>query len=163
MNVDSILSTFNECGADYILIGGMNFFLVHQPVVTMDVDLWIADNDGNYRAVHRALVSLGAEISFDAKGDAWRQLQADESPLWLRRQAVFCLFTPHGPLDIFRHVPGLEDGFEALRDQCPIRHTPSAIPFRSLSDELMIRCQLALPEPIRKIDRMRALGHIPGP
>ena len=43
MNVDLILSTFNRHQADCILIAGMNFFIIHEPVTTFPVDLWIAD------------------------------------------------------------------------------------------------------------------------
>ena len=37
--------------------------------------------------------------------------------------------------------------------------TPAGIPYRSLNDELMIRCQLALPPSVPKLDRLRALGY----
>lgn len=161
MNVDAILAAFNGHGADYILIGGMNFFLAHQPVTTFDVDLWIADSEANRRATHGALVELRAEVSWSSKGDDWRRLTNDDPADWLVRQSVHCLFSPHGPVDIFRHVPGLEVGYAVLRGECPIRKTPSGIPFRSLSDELMILCQLALPEPLRKLDRIRSLGYDP--
>ena len=159
MNVDRILSTFNRHQADYILIGGMNFFLVHEPVTTFDVDLWIGETAANHQAVHAALVELQAEVSLSPKGDDWRRLLPEESPSWLARQSVHCLFTPHGPLDVFRQVAGLEEGYAALHGQCPLRQTPSGVPFRSLSDELMIRCQLALPENLRKLDRLRSLGY----
>jgi len=162
MNVDLILSTFNEAGADYILIGGMNFFLVHQPVTTFDVDLWVADNDGNLRAVHNALAKLNAEVSFDPCGDDWRSVSGLAGWEWLRRAPLFCLNSPHGAIDVFRHVRGLEAGYQALRDACPMHATPSGIPFRSLPDDLMIRCQLALGESERKHDRLRALGYREG-
>ena len=159
MNVDLILSTLNRHTADYILIGGMNFFIVHQPVTTFDVDLWVADNDANWTAVHAALSELQAEVSFSPKGDDWRLVSSLESSVWLRRAALFCLNSPHGAIDVFRSVRGLEAGYDVWSPQCPIRATPSGIPFRSLSDELMIRCELALPESERKHDRLRALGH----
>jgi hypothetical protein len=159
MDVDLILSTFNRRQAEYILIGGMNFFIVHEPVVTFDVDLWVADMESNHRAVHAALVELQAEVSFSPKGEDWRRLLAEEPPAWLTRQSVHCVVSPHGPVDVFRHVPGLEAGYAALREQCPMRQTPSGVPFRSLNDELMIRCQLALPANQRKLDRLRALGY----
>ena len=162
MNVDLILSTFNRHQVDYILIGGMNFFIVHEPVTTFDIDLWIADTEPNHQAVHAALVELQSEVSFSSKGDDWRRLCMEESSTWLARQSVHCLFTPHGPVDVFRHVPGLEDGYNTLRDQCPLRQTRSGVSFRSLSDDLMIRCQLALPEHLRKLDRLRALGYQAG-
>ncbi len=159
MNVDLVLATFNARSAQYILIGGMNFFIVHQPVTTFDVDLWVNDTDPNLGAVHAALVDLEAEVSFSPKGDDWRLISGLSSPGWLRRAPVFCLNSPHAPIDIFRFVPGLEEGFAQLEPRCPMRQTPTSVPFRSLSDELMIRCQLALPEAERKQDRLRALGY----
>src|SRR5678815_4764255 len=101
MNVDLILSTFNEAHADYILIGGMNFFLNHQPVLTWDIDLWISSREENIEAVHTALARLQAEVSFDRKGDDWQPLKAMASGAWLKRSAVHCLNSPHGPIDIF--------------------------------------------------------------
>jgi hypothetical protein len=159
VNVDLILSTFNQHHADYILIGGMNFFLNHEPVTTFDVDLWIADTRENHQVVHVALSELHAEVSFSPKGDDWRQVCAFDSAAWLQRSAVFCLFSPNGSIDIFRSVPGLEAGFATSRDLCPVRQTPTGVPYRSLNDELMIRCQLALPEADQKKDRLRSLGY----
>jgi hypothetical protein len=79
---------------------------------------------------------------------------------WLRRAAVFCLNSPHGAIDVFLAVRGLDAGFAALKEKCPLRKTPSGVSFRSLSDDLMIACQLALSESERKQDRLRALGYI---
>ena len=159
MNVDLILSTFNEQGVDYVLIGGMNFFLVYQPVSTFDVDLWVGDDENNLQAVHAALTKLDAEVSFDPKGERWQAISGLTDWKWLRRAPLFCLNSPHGAMDVFRFVRGLEAGYGALNGSCPMRQTPSGISFRSLSDELMIQCQLALSEPERKQDRLRALGY----
>lgn len=161
MKVDLILSTFGGHRADYVLIGGMNFFLVHAPVTTFDVDLWINDVPENHERVHLALSELAAEVSLSPKGDDWRLVGEFRDASWLRRSAVFCLNSPHGAIDVFRQVAGLEDGFAALAPQCPLRRTPTGVEFRSLSDELMVRCQMALPEPLRKMDRLRTLGFNP--
>ncbi len=158
MNVDLILATMNQSGAQYVLIGGMNFFLVHDPVTTFDVGFWISDSSENLAAVHAALGGLEAEVSFLPSGDDWQPVSRLPGPAWLRRSAVFCLNSRHGAIDIFREVPGLEEGFDRLAPTCPVRWTPTGVPFRSLNDDLMIRCQLALPEPARKLDRLRALG-----
>lgn len=158
MNVDLVLGKFNESRADYILIGGMNFFIVHQPVATLDIDFWIADSEMNHAAVHAALSALEAEVSFSPKGDDWRPVSSLESPSWIAREGVHCLNSPHAAIDIFRAVPGLEEGFDALKPRCPIRTTRAGVKFRSLSDDLMVRCQLALPETQRKLDRLRFFG-----
>jgi hypothetical protein len=34
MNVDHVLRTFADCGVEYLLIGGMNFLLRREPVLT---------------------------------------------------------------------------------------------------------------------------------
>jgi len=159
MDVDRILSAFNDEHADYILIGGMNFFLNHAPVVTFDIDLWISDVPSNIDATHRALASLNAEASFDRKGDDWRRVSELGGSGWIRRQGVHCLNSPHGPIDIFLSVPGLGSEFTVLKPACPIRKTPGGVAYRSLNDDGMIRCQLALPAGIRKLDRLRALGY----
>lgn len=158
MNVDLILSTFRRHEADFVLIGGMNFFLVHSPVTTFDVDLWVKDDGETHRRVHHALAELAAEVSFSPKGDDWQLVGdlADES--WLRRSAVFGLNSPPGAVNVSRSVTGLDEGYAVLAPTCPLRRTPTGIEFRSLSDELMIKCQLALPKAVRKLDRLRALG-----
>ena len=160
MNVDLILSTFNQHRADYILIGGMNFFLNHQPVFTLDVDLWASDTAPNLTAIHRALRELDVEVSFDSKGADWRLVQSFDSAAWLSRRAVHCLTSPHGSIDVFFQVKGLEAGYGALRPECEYKSTPSGVSYRSLSDALMIRCQLALEPRLRKLDRLRTLGYI---
>jgi hypothetical protein len=38
MNVDEILGELGAAGVDYLLIGGMNFLLRHEPELTFDVD-----------------------------------------------------------------------------------------------------------------------------
>ena len=51
MNIDEILATMNRHGCQFLLIGGMNFMLRHQPILTYDVDLWVEDSDENRRRV----------------------------------------------------------------------------------------------------------------
>jgi len=88
MNVDHIFESFNRQGVDYLLIGGMNFLLCHQPILTFDVDLWINDTVDNRRRCEAALAALAAE---------WGRTNADWGPVapkaagWLDQQAVFCL------------------------------------------------------------------------
>lgn len=42
-----MLTAFNAAGVEYMLIGGMNYLLRHDPVLTFDVDVWINDAEGN--------------------------------------------------------------------------------------------------------------------
>src|SRR5207244_4258020 len=104
MNVDEILRSLNAEGVDYLLIGGMNFLIRHLPELTFDVDIWVRDGEENLARLNRALERLGA---------AWGRTETEWGPVphhwaWLQGQAVFCLTTAHGALDVFREVHGLE-------------------------------------------------------
>ena len=101
MNVDHILETLNGHQVAYILIGGMNFLLRHTPVLTYDVDLWIDDTPENLDRCEKALGELQAE--WGATDNDWGPVSS-KTPGWLGSQAVFCLTSPHGAVDIFRLV-----------------------------------------------------------
>jgi len=153
MNVDQILETFHRHQVAYILIGGVNFLVQHAPVLTYDVDLWIEDTPPNLDRCEKALADLQAE--WGPSENDWQPV-ADKKPGWLAGQTVFCLTSPHGAIDVFRGVAGLES-WSACRGRAPALHTAAGTVFRGLSDEDMLRCQLALPEAERKADRVRAL------
>jgi hypothetical protein len=153
VNVDRILETFNRHGVACLLIGGMNFLLRHQPVLTYDVDLWIEDAPENAPRCEQALADLDAE--WGPTDHDWRPV-AQRAPGWLRTQGVFCLTSPHGPIDIFRAVRGLGEwaasAARGLRSQ-----TAAGVSYLALSDEDMLACQLALDEDDRKPERVRVL------
>lgn len=153
MDVERILQAFNEEKVRSILIGGMNFFLRHDPVSTYDVDLWIEDSEVNKARASRALSSLEAEWG---RTDAeWKRVLPDG--FWMRGQGCFCLTSPAGSIDIFLAVDGLEDGFEACFARAVHTRTLGGVNYVALSDSDMIRCQEALPEGLRKLDRVRVL------
>jgi hypothetical protein len=156
MNVDAILRALNDEQVDYLLIGGMNFLLRHEPELTFDVDVWVADEQENLGRLNRALMALGA---------AWGPTEATWAPVpedsgWLRRQMVFCLTTEHGALDVFRDVRGLEGRYRECRKAAVPGRTASGIAFAGLSDADMLTCQEALPEPQRKVRRMATLRRV---
>ena len=153
MNVDHLLSTMNRHGVRYLLIGGMNFMLRHQPILTFDVDLWIDDTSENRRHCEGALADLDAE--WGATEESWGAV-TKLSPDWLGTQEVFCLATPHGAIDIFRKIAGLEV-WQASWQQAVPTSTVAGTLYRGLSDEDMLRCQLALSPGEQKQDRIRVL------
>ncbi len=153
MNVDAILDTFNQTGVNYLLIGGMNFLLRHQPILTFDVDLWIEDTVSNRRACEAALATLGAE--WGATETDWQPV-AKRAAGWLDRQAVFCLYSPQGAIDIFRSVPGLGDWLES-NEIAISAQTSSGIRYKGISDADMLKCQLALDPGQQKAERIKVL------
>ena len=156
MNADAILESFRRHEVDAILIGGMNFLLRHQPVLTFDVDFWVKDDDENLSRVATALHDLGAE--WGKTEETWGPLPGGHD--WLRPQSVFCLTTPHGAVDIFRSVEGLDGQYEACKTRSSVERTAGGISFRSLSDQDMLACQLALPENLRRLDRTNYLRNL---
>ena len=112
------------------MIGGMHFLIRHAPLLTYDVDLWIEDSNANRGKAERALAALDAE---------WGATDADWGPVatklagWLSTQAVFCLNSPHGAIDIFRAVAGL-GGWRASAQSGIDCITAGGIAYRGHSD-----------------------------
>lgn len=153
VNVDAILDELNRHEVDYLVIGGMSFLLRHQPILTFDVDFWICPEPENQRRCERALASLQAE---------WGRSEQDWGPVagkpsgWLAGQSVFCLNSPQGAIDIFLSVPGLES-WPQTKQRAITSTTGSGIRYHAISDDDMLRCQLALPPEQRKMDRIAYL------
>jgi hypothetical protein len=53
----------------------------------------------------------------------------------METQAIFCLTTKHGALDIFREVRGLENDYDECRGRAYCSKTATGIPYAGLSDE----------------------------
>lgn len=153
MNVDAIFQTLTQHHVEWILIGGMNYLLNHEPVLTYDVDLWIRDAAPNRVRVCQALVEL--ECSWGPTEDSWAPVPND--PSWLTQQPLFCLTSPYGAIDLFREVLGMEGRFAECWEAARERATAAGQPYRSLSDLHMLQCQLALPEELRKQARITRL------
>ena len=153
MNVDLILETLNRCDVSCILIGGMNYLLRHEPVLTYDVDVWIDDTPENRRRCELALCELDAE--WGCTDDDWKPVR-QHSAGWLDRQGLYCLSSPHGAIDIFRSVAGLID-WQAARSTALCEKTAGDIAYLGLSDEDMLKCQYALDEGLRRHNRIETL------
>jgi hypothetical protein len=156
VNVDGILEAFDRRQVRAILIGGMNFLLRHQPVLTFDVDLWVADSEENLGRVAEALRDI--EARWGRTDTTWGQIP--EGFAWLRGQSVFCLTSRLGAIDIFREVAGLEGQWAACHTRATNERTATGIPYVSLSDRDMLACQMALPEGERRADRVRYLERL---
>jgi len=153
MNVDEILRALNQNEVDYLLIGGMNFLLLHLPELTFDVDIWVNDDPQNLSRLNSALHVLGGE--WGRTEAEWKKVPTDWH--WLQSQSVFCLTTAQGALDVFRDVHGLEGRYSECKARAVASQTATGIPFLGLSDPDMLACQEALPSQERKQRRMEVL------
>ena len=143
----------NRNGVEYLLIGGVNFLIRHEPVMTFDIDLWIKDTDENRRSCERALVALDA--AWGPTEQEWRQV-AEKASGWLDNQPLFCLTSKHGAIDIFKAVLGLE-GWDVCRRRAIGGCTAAGVSFFGLADQDMLASQEALDVDVRKQDRIRTL------
>ncbi len=153
MDVEHILRTLNSHGVEYILVGGMNFLLNHSGPLSYEVGLFVNDTPANRCELNFALQELRCEW-----GPGMDHLKAvSGDPQWLERQPVYCLTSPHGAIDIFRAVKGLEDGYEPCKARAEVRSMQDGEIYFSLSDEDMLRSQLALPETEQIKNRIETL------
>jgi len=156
MNIDYILDTFNRSQVNYLLIGGMNFFLRHAPVLTFDIDIWIENNDGNLIKCEQALVGLEAEWGNSDKD--WGPVSEKQTG-WLARQDIYCLTSSYGAIDIFRYVRGLNNWQQSW--SCSVvEETASGTTYHGLSHHDMLDCQLALETHEQKLDRIKTLRRV---
>jgi hypothetical protein len=158
MNVDHILQTLNDHQVRYLLVGGVNFLLRHQPVLTFDVDVWIDPAADNVRRAEQALATLQAEWGPDEQ--AWGPVH-QRAAGWLGAQPVYCLTSPHGAIDVFLRITGLYD-WNASCNQAASEKTAGGVAYLGLSDADMLASQEALDEKDRKPDRIRELKRILG-
>ncbi len=156
MNIDRILETLHQHNVDYLLIGGVCFLLRHKPVLTYDVDIWIADHDENHGKINAAIIQLGGEWG-PTEGE-WTSVP--QNPSWLKLQTCFCLTTEFGALDVFREVLGLEGLYDECKKEAVFSKTISEIPYHGLSDRHMLLCQLALDKTHQNQDRIETLQRV---
>ena len=154
MNIDHVLQTLADHEVDYLLIGGVNFMLRHEPKITYDIDIWIADNTANLEKTIKFLKAIDAE--WGATEDDWKPVP--DTTTWLTLQPVFCLTSPIAAIDIFREVKGLENRYDVCKAAAIAAETASGVPFWALSDQHMLEAQLALPVNQQKSQRIEALN-----
>ena len=157
MDIDQILQAMNDHEVAYLLIGGMNHLLRHEPVLTFDVDLWIEDDEANRRRCEHALASLAAQW-----GESGGRLGARcRTARWLAGSASGVL--PEQPARRHRHLSSRCGPVRLVRlpGECRARRNRRRNTYWGLSDEDMLRCQLALDEPYRKTSTDRNLGACP--
>lgn len=159
MNIDHILQTFNQHGVQYLLLGGVNFLLKHQPILTYDVDLWIEPSAANRRCCESALASLDAQ--WGPTDETWQPV-ANLPKGWLAdTQAVYCLASSAGAIDIFIRVQGMGDWHTAAGRADKIYSSGGSY-CDGLSDRDMLECQLALEPQQRRQSRIEFLEQLLG-
>jgi len=148
-----VFSAMNTYSVSYLLVGGLNFFLLHKPVTTQDIDLLIDNTPQNRKCCERALSAIDAEWG---RQDLDWGLVSNKPSGWLSGQSVFCLLTKFGPVDIFLELPGIPNFQEAsIRSVAFELDSVESVRLISASD--LLACQFAIPEIYRKSERIAFL------
>ena len=148
-----VFLTMNSHCVSYLLVGGLNYFLLHKPVTTQGIDLLIEDTTPNRSRCEQALKELGGE--WGRGDDDWGSVSAKKDG-WLSGQSVFCLLTQCGPVDIFLSIPGISNYHEASC-RSVLLDLDLATSVRLISSKDLLSCQLAIPEIYRKPERIMYL------
>lgn len=158
LDYERVFRVMNQRGVEFLLIGGLNYYLLHRPVSTQDIDLFINDNVENRSKCELALADLGAQ--WGRTDDDWEPVDR-KTPGWLNSQGVYCLLTTAGPVDIFRSLAGVESYVRALAD-CKELIVGTGTAVRLIGPKDLLACQLALPEQARRQDRVNHLREVLG-
>lgn len=134
----------------------MSYFLRHKPQLTFDIDFWVENSEENLSLVEACLTKLEAEWGKDDKD--WKKVSMYPKG-WIKGQSMFSFSSPYGAIDIFREVRGLNSWQESFAASVEGK-TKAGASYRSISDEDLLKCQLALNEKEQKADRIKDLKEI---
>lgn len=101
------IAALNNCGVDYILVGGYSVILHGYARTTGDMDIWVKADSANYRLLARAFAVFGMPL-FD---------MTEEKFLRITDYDVFTFGRPPVSIDIITQIKGLifENAFENAR------------------------------------------------
>ena len=158
LDYERVFRVMNDCDVEFLLIGGLNYYLLHRPVSTQDIDLFINDSVENRSRCESALAELDA--LWGRTDDDWGPVDK-KTPGWLNSQRVYCLLTTAGPVDIFRSVPGVDSFSRALKDSKEVI-VGTGTTVRLIGPKDLLACQMAIPEHARRLDRVNHLREVLG-
>ncbi|MGA1797095.1 MAG: DUF6036 family nucleotidyltransferase [bacterium] len=131
------MNLFERHEVRYLVVGGYAVMKYSEPRFTKDLDLWIATDPENARAVYAALKEFGAPLA---------NLYADD---FTHRDYFYQMGRPPLRVDIMMSIPGLEFD-EAWKNREMVELDELKIPFISRSD--LIRSKEASGRPQDRID-----------
>lgn len=132
-----LLNLFERHEIRYLVVDGYAVMKYSEPRFTKDLDLWIATDPKNARAVYAALKEFGAPLA---------NLTADD---FTHRDYFYQMGRPPLRVDIMMSIPGIEFE-EAWKSREVVELDEVKIPFISRSD--LIRSKEASGRPQDRID-----------
>ena len=90
-----LLSTFNENGVKYLIVGGFAVMIYSEPRYTKDLDIWVEPTPDNAERVFRALHQFGAPL-------------AGLSPKDFEEEGFYQMGRPPGRIDVMMSIDGID-------------------------------------------------------
>ena len=93
-DLKELLRAFNAHGVKYLIVGGYAYGVYAEPRATNDLDIFIASEEANSKAVFRALLDFGAPLS-------------GLSPADFTEGSTFQIGQPPARIDLLQRIDGI--------------------------------------------------------
>lgn len=93
-DLKELLRAFNAHGVKYLIVGGYAYGVYAEPRATKDLDIFIASEEANSKAVFRALLDFGAPLS-------------GLSPADFTDGSTFQIGQPPARIDLLQRIDGI--------------------------------------------------------
>jgi len=92
-----LLRILNECGVEYLIVGGYAVMKYTEPRYTKDLDLWVRNSPENAERLYRALAGFGAPLGQDGI----------TSETFIKDSVVYQIGVAPVRIDISTHIDGV--------------------------------------------------------
>ena len=150
-----LLGLLTARGVDYVLIGGLAAVLHGSAMLTQDVDICFARDEGNLEALAKALSELGARLR--GVGESVPFVPDRRT---LERAELLTLDTSAGPLDLVSLPPGAPP-YDVLRRRAQ-RLDLGAFAVASLEDLIAMKRMAGRPKDLVAIEELEAIVRLRG-
>jgi hypothetical protein len=147
-----LLGLLTARGVDYVLIGGLAAVLHGSAMLTQDVDICFARDEGNLQALAKALGELGAKLR--GVGEPVPFLPDGQA---LGRSELLTLDTSAGPLDLVSLPPGAPPYDVLRRRALRLDLGAFAVSVASVEDLIAMKRAAGRPKDLLAIEELEAI------
>ena len=152
-----LLGLLTARGVDYVLIGGLAAVLHGSAMLTQDVDICFARDEGNLRALAKALGELGAKLR--GVGEPVPFVPDERT---LGKSELLTLDTSAGPLDLVSLPPGAPR-YEVLRGRAlRLDLGAFAVSVASVEDLIAMKRAAGRPKDLLALEELEAILRLRG-
>jgi hypothetical protein len=97
-NFKELLLLLNECGVEYLIVGGYAVMRYTEPRFTKDLDVWVGHSRDNAKRVFTALARFGAPLRNDKVGEDTFSVE----------ETIYQIGVPPVRVDVLTSISGCE-------------------------------------------------------